>query len=612
MYQIYSIQRPGRPRWALAAAAFLLLLTVLMAYVLVHYKTSSRAFELGNNVVLTDARINIRIPAGWVENLKTTQLPEGVVAVFAEPASSDTIDGRKIVIFRGRPGTLGLPSNHLPNSILQWIKVIDLRQGQLNLNDPTFERIGALPGIVQTGVYGTVDPATGQQKIQHIIGRAAMAPGGQTFGLLMFSPHLSPRANLHLVDRICNHMQMTDIEIETDPASAMKNAGIDFSAHLQCVYLKENDPDLARLRIMDGRRETAWFLDLYRIPLPASQTPERVVTNMALGLLETTALPHSPQTLNQEVGREACQLTMTIPGNADGQMELWCIRTDPNTGLILKGRCEKVAEKELKSLCQEMAAQAIVKSYAGIVADGQKRARQYLRLLAEQKLSTWWSDRQGNPLLYFLGWPGLTFGQQAIQINPQQREASIWWEIDDQTVLDLGHRVPYQMRQTWIVREDLSAFALKSQDPRGQYVEFLEPGQNELRSELVPTDGSPVKRSIQVQDTFGCEPILMLAGGLLANDTEGGMAYFTGKEIYYPYLSGWWMTPLGMRQLPVGQQEARAVRVQLDSSPEPVILYYNDANVLLAVSLDNGLWRQRKDLINNDRYFQQALPPGSR
>lgn len=610
MYQIYSIQRPGRPRWALAATALLLLLTVLMAYALVHYKTNPQAFELGNDVVLADARIKVRMPSGWVENLETPHLPEGAVAVFAEQPASDMAGGRKIVIFRGRPGTLGLPSTHLPNSILQWIKVIDLRRGQLHLNDPTFEHIGALPGITQTGLFGNVDPATGQQMIQHIIGRAAMAPGGQTFGLLMFSPRPSLRADLRLADHICDHMRMTDIEIETNPAAAMKHAGIDFATQLQCVYLKENDPDLARVRIMDGRRETAWFLDLYRIPLPASQTPERVVTNMALGLLETTALPHSPQALNQELGREACQLTITIPGNADGLMELWCVRTDPYTGLVLKGRCEKVAEKELKSLCQEMAAQAVVKSYTDLVTDSQKLARQYLQRIAEQKLATWWSDRQGNPLLYFLGWPGLTFAQQAIQISPQQREASIWWEIDDQTVFDLGHRIPNQVRQTWIVREDLSAYALKSQDPRGKYAEFLEPGQNELRSELVPNNGPPVKRSTQVPDTFGCEPVRLLAGGLLANDADAEMAYFTGKEIYHPYLSGWWMTPLGMRQLPVGQQEARAVRVQLDSSPEPVILYYNDTNVLLAVSLDNGLWQQRKDLMN-ERYIEQTLPPGS-
>ncbi len=607
MYQIYSIQRPGRPRWALAASAFLLLLTVIMAATLVHYKSALHTVELGEEIVFTDARIKVRMPAGWTDDLENTQLPDGAVALFVEPTRPNMLPGRKIVLFRGRPASLGLPANHLRSSIAAWIKTI-IPGGRLRLQKSISHRIEYLPSLTDIYLFQIIDQVTGQQVDQHIIGQAVMAPGGQTFGLVLFSLNPSVGTDLHLIDQISNHLRITDVEIAEEPSVLMQNAGIDFPVLAQAVYLKETESNLPRVRIMDGRRETVWFLDIYRIPLPDPQTPERVITNATLGLLEITALPHSPQTLNKEHNREVCQLTIPIPGNTEGLMELWCIRTDPYTGLMLKGRCEKGAEKELKTICQKIADQAVVKSYADLTAVGQRQAGQYLRQIAEWKLSTWWSDRQGETLFYLMGSPGLTFGQQAVQIRAQQREASTWWEMDNQTVLDIGHRVPFQIHETWIVRDDISAYALRSESPRGKYAEFLESGQNELRSELLPPDGPSVKRSIRVQDTFGCEPVLLLAGGLLANDDSGKTAYFTGKEMYSPYLSGWWVTSLGMRPLPVGQQQARAVCVQLDSSPEPVFLYYNEMNELLAVALDDSKWWQRKDLITNERYFEQTVP----
>ncbi|NLX12212.1 MAG: hypothetical protein GXY44_00970 [Phycisphaerales bacterium] len=603
MYQLNSTQRPGRPHWALAATAILLLLTVLMAYALIGYKKSTHAIELAEEVVYHDARIKARVPVGWTENPDNKPLPKGAVAVFTEPTGSNRSGGRTIILFRGRPSNVGLPSSHLPGSIVQWIKALDLR-GQIEFTEPTSESIGPLPGITQIGLLKTVVPATRQQILRHIIGRAAMAPGGQTFGLLMFSQNPSIQADLRLVAQISAHLQITDVEIADGPDTAMLNAGINFPIPARAIYLKETEPGIPRVRIMDGQRKTSWFLDLYRIPLPEPQTPERVVTNAALNLLETAALPHSPQSPTKEVGREACQLTLPIPGNVDARIELWCIRTDQYTGLVLKGRCERNAENELKALCRTIATQAVVESYSEIVSTGQLNARLYLKQIADQGLSAWWKDVHNTTMMYLAGSPALVFGQQAVKYGTQQREASTWWDIEDHTI-DFGHQPPFQLRQTWVIREDVSTYALRIQDTRVQYAEFLEPEQNEVRSELITADSPSLKRSTRVSNTFGCEPVLILAGSLLATDTPEKHAMFTSKETFSPYLSGWWMTSLGIRPLPVGQSAARAVRLQLDSSPEPLTLYYNEDNSLLAVALDNGIWRQRSDLINNNRQLEQ-------
>jgi len=48
MYEVYSMSRTGRPRWALAATAILLLLTVGMAALVVHRKSAAGQVPLGS------------------------------------------------------------------------------------------------------------------------------------------------------------------------------------------------------------------------------------------------------------------------------------------------------------------------------------------------------------------------------------------------------------------------------------------------------------------------------------------------------------------------------------------------------------------------------------
>src|SRR5690554_3506566 len=93
MYQVYTQQRPGRPRWALAASATLLLLTVGLASALIQYKTG------GDTIILkpfSTPRFQGKLPAGWKE--LGGDVPGGTDVALVEPSAPEG-SGRQLFIF---------------------------------------------------------------------------------------------------------------------------------------------------------------------------------------------------------------------------------------------------------------------------------------------------------------------------------------------------------------------------------------------------------------------------------------------------------------------------------------------------------------------------------
>ena len=126
MYEVYSQTRPGRPRWAVAACAFLLLLTLALAAMLSANKTR------GNRVSLTSeseffpaGRLRVRMPADWNREKGKLSAVPGVVA----EARRFSVDSRPPPIPRARrssfseprpAGTVFLPSMRLRASAKYW------------------------------------------------------------------------------------------------------------------------------------------------------------------------------------------------------------------------------------------------------------------------------------------------------------------------------------------------------------------------------------------------------------------------------------------------------------------------------------------------------------
>jgi hypothetical protein len=97
MYEVYSQQRPGRPRWALASSAALLLLTVLLAAALIQHKAGPGSLPLEP---FATQLLQGRRPVGWKEI--TSELPAATELAWAEPDNGKEA-GRACFIFSSPP-----------------------------------------------------------------------------------------------------------------------------------------------------------------------------------------------------------------------------------------------------------------------------------------------------------------------------------------------------------------------------------------------------------------------------------------------------------------------------------------------------------------------------
>ena len=82
MYQVYSQQRPGRPRWTLGASAMVLLLTLGFASGVIQYKDRALRAHLSDVKSFTRGALKCAIPAGW-ELVPTPQAEELVAYLLS-------------------------------------------------------------------------------------------------------------------------------------------------------------------------------------------------------------------------------------------------------------------------------------------------------------------------------------------------------------------------------------------------------------------------------------------------------------------------------------------------------------------------------------------------
>src|SRR5690349_20226588 len=99
MYELYSQQRPGKPRWTIGASAVVLLITVAMAAAVTRYKSQAILSQLTSPQVFQQGRIKVSLPEGW-KLAAEKELTGGAVARCLEPTAKNTATGRQLVVFR--------------------------------------------------------------------------------------------------------------------------------------------------------------------------------------------------------------------------------------------------------------------------------------------------------------------------------------------------------------------------------------------------------------------------------------------------------------------------------------------------------------------------------
>jgi len=598
MYEIYTQTRPGRPRWALAACAFLLLLTILLAVWVSYSKVHGTPVALeGESRLLPAGRLRIRLPADWDRTPSRLSTLPGIVAEarrqesgIGEPAAPEEV----VIVFRGIPRPHGIPSIDAAESIRQVLGIIEPLVEQRS--EPA--AMGSLPGW-------TIEfaPDTRSRSRLHYLGRACLAPDGQIAGILLTTFRPPTQEDLRLVDNMSASLELADLKTSDDPKALLKQAGMSFPPPPGARFftsIRDKPLPMPRLRLAGGTGRQCWYLDATRVPLIGGRATADLVQQHALTLLEQTELPKPLQTAKIQ-NRPVAWLTLTLPAKTSPSLLLWGADIDENTGLLLVGRYEPDGEKALRSAAEAITA-GIIEPYTSVVDIelAQATARRWLAEIAAEGLAARWTGRTSQTAQTRSPGIALRNTMRTYEVKAA-KDGFKWWEINVTALPPrTAGRSTAESQEKWSVRDDAASHEELYQE-RGfheaaiNYKELRTPGQDQVLCELTLGDNEPVSWKVAVDDTYACEPVLLAAGAKVARDPQGRPAVFSATESFCSKAVYWIMVPLGDRALPEEQdgKTARAVCLVRDFDPWPIVFYYDETGDVVATSFDGVFWQQR-------------------
>lgn len=592
MYEIYSMIRPGHPRWALAASALLFLIALVVAAALIKHKTRTQIVPLENESRDYPAgRLRVRLPKSW-QRIENDLDPGYVVGVCPSESA-----GELTLVFRGIPRPLGVPSIEGLEALRQGLGItteeIESQHGQ----------IGPLPGW--TALFASTTAIAGQRRV-HYLGRSAIAPDGQVLGIILMLPRKPRQADRQLLDDLSRYLTLLDLTVADKPRVIMGDAGIIFEPPADARFLVASDNlhhSLPRLRMVGGKGLSCWYLDVSRVPLIGSRTVSQLVEHYGLSFLQQASLPTPIETTTID-NREVAQASWEISSATGPSIMVWCARTDEHTGLLLIGRHETEAKRRLHSIGESIIAGASVDTYDTLldIAESQDTARRCLRELSDETLSSKWMHVPDHTETYASHAPTLPMKSEVRTYQTSRDSDGLqWWEIEVTNVpLSPAVSLRAYVREKWSISDAGTGHREWYQkEVKGQkhmvYTEVRSPGKDQVLCELKLADDEPFEWQVDVDDTYNCEPVLLLAGAKVARDPLAASAIFTTTEAFIQRPSYWIMTPLGKQKLPnpESNQHGRAVRLIQDYDPSPITLYYNDTDTLQAVAFDNIFWQER-------------------
>ncbi|HOB76185.1 MAG TPA: hypothetical protein PKG54_16855 [Phycisphaerae bacterium] len=209
MYQVYTQQRPGHPRWALGASAILLLATVGLAAALIRYKTG------GDNVILkrfsVGKGLRAGLPADW-KPLEQDQ-PEGTLVALAEPTDGQQ-PGRRLFIFL-RPANFRLmsPAKMVQEAARDYARDVLMSApsgGEMKDRDPPGDPTGEIAGRPGVTVLVELPPRT-DRPAWFCLGRATILPQGVVIGVALQTVGETRRADMHLLDRVGRELDIPSL-----------------------------------------------------------------------------------------------------------------------------------------------------------------------------------------------------------------------------------------------------------------------------------------------------------------------------------------------------------------------------------------------------------------
>jgi len=601
MVTVLSQQRPSRPRWALPAGLALLFGTLGMAAGLIAVKRRAQYVSLGS-VRELPGQLRAALPESWKE-IPESELPQGVVHGLVESVKSRSRIPRQLYLFRGISEPFALPSREGCQT-LRLIARETTNSPSSTLDIDGFEPVG--PFVACTArVKSILRTRRGAIEYYHL-GRVAVTPMGQVFGVLI-EQGLTPRpSDTRLLDRVCEHLTIPNESLTSDVSAAMQAAGFRFKPPPDVQAVDNSDDDLPRCQITGGERKGWWCLNIHRVPLIEDRQPGDLITDYAATALMA---PNAPlKIVSTSAGKRELLLLALMP--ADGVQVrgfLWAARIDARTAVLMRGRCETDGEDGLRQFVRDFAAGAEVASYGDVIeiSAARRRARQCLNDLVKAGLDALWSKYVGREIVYDAYYYGVPLGRESVLYN--ESESGDGWLVSKQVQFQ---RWGLQIRidESWSVwdsggvyKRDLTRSLRRPGVPKAivtmDYRELRISGSDRVDRYLITrsldqTVPRPIRDYVDIDDVYACEPLLLEAAAKMAIDPEAQPAIFTTTEPFVARRAYWILSPTGRSRWP-GDPEGkpvRTVRLQYDYDPDSIMLYFDNQGTLLGRASDSGVY----------------------
>ncbi|HPD30210.1 MAG TPA: hypothetical protein PLL20_09465 [Phycisphaerae bacterium] len=576
------------------AAIALLLLAAGAAQLLIWHREKTKLIELGSSVHYPEGQLSVSLPLGW-QTLDKALCPAGTVIAVEDRETEGR--QRRLYVFRGPPSSEGLAASASLRALDSFSNA--LGADVLFEKEPETAQVGAFPGVTATmakrlGAVGVKPP--------FCLGRAAVGPGGEVVGVLLETALPSRRTDQLLVQRVAETVELTSIGLDPDPAEAMAAAGISFDIPRGARFIGPIERGLPRVRLMSRQTAPAWYLDLFRVPLIARRKVNDLVEDGAMSLLQQVRLGEPLEPFDPG-GRQAARASLVITPGKEPTVHLVAVKTDQHTALLMVGRHDAEAGTAVRELCDSIAATARVESYDELVdlESAIDAARRLIKDCRKEGMSSLLGRREGRRLRFNVEAPALGLGSWIETCRRSSDNAELPWEVTGRWVYDprwRGH-ARIVVTEGWRLAENGVEYLYRFErsDAGEKSIEQTEHSDAEGRqvTRIVKAFGGSRTEEIEVDDAFASGPLLTELCARTAGSSSQRSVVVSTIDTFTAGVAYCVIKPLGRTPVPGTpmREPARTVRLMMDYDPEPMLMYFDDGDELLAVSHDARQWRKR-------------------
>ncbi len=592
MYDLYSMERPGRPWLAVALTAAILAGTVVFAELIVVQKQRTIYVSLGEATPIGSWPISIRPPVGWKVEPPTNAPPQ-VGLVFVEPAGF----GRALAVVQGPMMQSALPASYavatLEDAVL-WFSGSDMPK--LITQKPV--PFGPLPGVEVQWIIGYR-----RQSLKRILGCVTVTPQGRVFALLLKCPGRIDRNDERFLEHVAATVKLADLNTTDDIAAAARACGLRLGPPSEAMAAPFPDGPVPTLQVIcRPDAEKPWTLEITVVPLAPERTPQAVLSDIVRNLTEQVQPAAEIETI-QLGSHTAGRVRFETPDQPwDG--ELWTVPLDARHVAVLVGHADE-SGSDLPAVCEQIARTLQFADDARPIdtTAAQRRGADLLARIRDKRVDAWFDEWAASTQFYLIMRDAQIEGYYRLGYTRLADEEDRPWQVVSELHRQLseGQTITYKREArldpggAGYELAEVRRTGARGRRPRGrmdtpyQYHEGRAAGANRVHKAL-QIGAASYENTFTVDASFACDPVLGIVSWLAASDTERRPVLVVTSDRFEVAWATQVLYPLGPQSVPGSEppRTAPALVVQTDSLPYVYTMYFDQDGTLLCVDFGRG------------------------